>query len=102
MAVCRGGGWENRVSASFRPAQPADGRAVGQNAQSCLSVCRRDALSRAHPVFLDGFAVYRLSAVFAEIRANEQISSYDTRLAWATLQLIIKFRKLCLILYFLK
>ena len=24
------------------------------------------------------------------------------RLAWATLQLIIKFRKLCLILYFLK
>ena len=81
MAVCRGGGWENRVSACLRPAQPADGRTAGQNAQSCLSVCRRNAVSRAHPVFLDGFAVYRLSAVFAEIRANEQISGYDTKIA---------------------
>ena len=81
LVVSRGGGWENRVSASFRPAQPADGRAVGQNAQSCLSVCRRNAVSRAHPVFLDGFAVYRLSAVFAAIRANEQISGYDTKIA---------------------
>ena len=81
MAVCRGGGWENCVSAHIRPAQPADGCAVGQNAQSCLSVCCRDAVSRAHPVFLDGFAVYRLSAVFAAIRANEQISGYDTKIA---------------------
>ena len=72
---------ENRVSACLRPAQPADGRTAGQNAQSCLSVCRWDAVSRAHPVFLDGFAVYRLSAVFAAIRANEQISGYDTKIA---------------------